>query len=178
MRRRASNERRERAREQARPGWEMKQPTVLRAIVFAMDGVVTHTADLHAEAWKALFEAYLDERENRGQGGYLPFDIGAGYLSQVDPKPRCEGMRLSYSRGIDLPYGASSDGPDRETVCGLAHRRDRYVERRLRARPPEIATRHDCSLCAHPATSQTWQMKSARPPIGTRCSGASASKSD
>ena len=29
------------------------------AVVFDMDGVVTDTAGLHAEAWKALFDAEL-----------------------------------------------------------------------------------------------------------------------
>ena len=104
------------------------------AAVFDMDGVVTRTADLHAAAWKELFDAYLDERRSRGQTGFQPFDAEADYRAYVDGKPRYEGVRsFLAARGITLPYGDPSDGPERETICGLGNRKDRFFERRLRA---------------------------------------------
>ena len=57
------------------------------AAIFDMDGVVTRTADLHAAAWKELFDAYLIERQKRGEPGFPPFDIKTDYLAYVDGKP-------------------------------------------------------------------------------------------
>ena len=37
-----------------------------------MDGVVTRTATIHAEAWKQLFDRYLKKRAARGGGRYRP----------------------------------------------------------------------------------------------------------
>lgn len=110
----------------------MNGRTDFRAVVFDMDGVVTRTAELHAAAWKELFDDYLAERGKRADNGYTPFDMEADYLAYVDGKPRGEGASAFLaSRGIDLPYGRPDDGPERETVCGLGNRKDRYFERRL-----------------------------------------------
>ena len=43
------------------------QAVHFEAAIFDMDGVVTRTAELHAAAWKELFDAYLREREKRGE---------------------------------------------------------------------------------------------------------------
>lgn len=105
-----------------------------RAAVFDMDGVVTRTADLHAAAWKELFDAYLEERLGRGQPGFKPFDIESDYRSYVDGKPRHEGVRsFLATRGITLPYGEPADEPAQETIRGLGNRKDEFFERRLRA---------------------------------------------
>lgn len=110
----------------------MKQ-SVFDAAIFDMDGVVTRTTDLHAAAWKELFDDYLRERERRGEPAMPPFDIKADYLAYVDGKPRAEGARsFLTSRGITLAYGDASDPPDRETICGLGNRKDALFERRLR----------------------------------------------
>lgn len=107
---------------------------VFEAAIFDMDGVVTRTAELHAAAWKELFDSYLYERESRGEPAQPPFDLKRDYLAYVDGKPRAEGARsFLASRGITLPCGNPSDPPDRETICGLSHRKDTLFERRLRA---------------------------------------------
>ena len=36
--------------------------TALEAVIFDLDGVVTRTAELHADAWKRLFDEYLASR--------------------------------------------------------------------------------------------------------------------
>jgi len=100
--------------------------------IFDMDGVVTHTAELHGTAWKELFDWYSSERTRRGEPGFRPFDIKADYRAYVDGKPRHEGVRsFLASRGITLPEGDPADGPDKETIHGLGKRKDELFEREL-----------------------------------------------
>jgi len=90
------------------------------AAIFDMDGVVTRTATLHAAAWKALFDDFLEKRG----GAFEPFDERAEYRSYVDGKPRIEGVRsFLRARGISLPE-------DEEQA--LAARKDALFARRLR----------------------------------------------
>jgi alpha,alpha-trehalase len=101
-------------------------------VIFDMDGVVTRTATVHAAAWKKLFDEYLQERADRGEGPFQPFDAEVEYRLYVDGKPRYDGV-LSFlsSRGIDIPYGAPSDPPEKETVCGLGNKKEMYFRQRL-----------------------------------------------
>jgi len=102
------------------------------AVVFDMDGVVTQTATVHAAAWKALFDGYLEERAARTGESFKPFDVEADYLTYVDGKPRYDGVRdFLASRGITLPWGSPSDPPDAETVCGLGNRKNDYFLREV-----------------------------------------------
>lgn len=91
------------------------------AVIFDLDGVITDTASVHADAWRALFDGYLEEREGPG---FAPFE-DADYLAYVDGKPRYDGVRsFLESRGIDLAWGSPEDPPDAETVCGLGNRKN------------------------------------------------------
>ncbi|WP_303908071.1 HAD-IA family hydrolase [Thiohalomonas denitrificans] len=111
----------------------------LQVAVFDMDGVVTRTAELHAAAWKALFDAYLRERESRGQPGFPLFQLERDYLAHVDGKPRYEGVRsFLASRGLEVPEGKPTDGPERETIYGLGNRKDHLFEQRLRAQGAQV----------------------------------------
>ncbi len=98
------------------------------AVIFDLDGVLLHTAVVHAAAWKALFDTYLAERQGET---YEPFDIEADYLQYVDGKPRYAGVQsFLASRHIQLPYGTPQDGPQQQTVCGLGNRKDAlFLER-------------------------------------------------
>lgn len=97
------------------------------AALFDMDGVVTDTAGAHAAAWKRLFDEFLQDRAQRCGEEFRPFDSALDYIRYVDGKPRDEGVSsFLLARGIDLPYGAVEDGPDRETVYGLGNRKDLY----------------------------------------------------
>jgi beta-phosphoglucomutase-like phosphatase (HAD superfamily) len=40
------------------------------AAIFDLDGVLTNTAGVHAAAWKAVFDAFL-QRWAQGQGGRI-----------------------------------------------------------------------------------------------------------
>lgn len=96
------------------------------AVIFDLDGVVTDTASVHAEAWKFLFDDYLRARAARLGARFRPFDSGTDYVRYVDGKPRYEGVRsFLASRGIELEAGYPGDSTDRETVCGLGNRKDR-----------------------------------------------------
>lgn len=96
----------------------------LDAAVFDLDGVVTHTAELHFSSWKALFDAFLRRRAGAPGEDLSPL-TRADYLAWVDGRPRLDGIRwFLTARGIDLPEGSPADPPDAETVHGLARRKN------------------------------------------------------
>jgi alpha,alpha-trehalase len=107
--------------------------SVIEAVVFDLDGVITRTADVHGAAWARLFDDYLEERAGREGEQQRPFRP-ADYLAYVDGKPRYDGVRsFLVSRGIDLDWGSPDDPPERETVCGLGNRKNEYFLAHLRA---------------------------------------------
>ena len=99
----------------------------MEAVIFDLDGVVTRTAEVHAEAWKQLFDEYLAVRARRFGEPFEAFDRRSDYRRFVDGKPRYEGIAsFLASRGIELPFGSPDDPEERETVCGLGNRKNRY----------------------------------------------------
>ncbi|UCC49026.1 MAG: beta-phosphoglucomutase family hydrolase [Gemmatimonadota bacterium] len=95
------------------------------AVIFDLDGVVTRTASVHAWAWKRAFDEYLQLRAAREGVPFEPFEIETDYPRYVDGRPRYDGVRsFLASRGITLPDGDPSDGPDEETVCGLGNHKN------------------------------------------------------
>ena len=99
----------------------------LDAFILDMDGVVTNTARVHAISWKQTFDEYLRGRAQRYGEVFEPFDIGSDYLHYVDGKPRYDGVSsFLRSRHIEIPYGDPHDDPDKETVCGIGNRKNRY----------------------------------------------------
>jgi alpha,alpha-trehalase len=103
------------------------------AVIFDMDGVVTDTANVHAAAWKRLFDEYLQERAAAGGETFVPFDADHDYSRYVDGKPRYDGVRdFLAARGISLPEGEITDAPERETISGLGNRKDAYFLAHLR----------------------------------------------
>lgn len=100
------------------------------AVILDMDGVITQTAQVHARAWKILFDEFLKNREGESQE---PFDIGQDYPQYVDGIPRYEGVKsFLESRGIDLPYGNEEDEPDQQTICGLGNRKNQIFHELLK----------------------------------------------
>lgn len=89
----------------------------LAAAIFDMDGVVTRTAEPHAEAWKAVFDEALRAWATAHGVPFRPFDEVSDYLSYVDGRPRQDGVRNFLSaRGIELPEGTAGDEPSLATV--------------------------------------------------------------
>jgi beta-phosphoglucomutase family hydrolase len=98
--------------------------TDVDAVVFDMDGVITDTADVHRRAWKEMFDRFLAETATRTGRPQRPFGHD-DYLRYVDGKQRDDGVgSFLASRGIELPRGVPDDPPDRETVWGLANRKN------------------------------------------------------
>jgi len=102
------------------------------AVIFDLDGVVTHTASVHARAWKRAFDDFLERRAEREGISFQPFVIDRDYPKYVDGKPRYDGVRsFLEARGISLPEGDPSDGPEAETVCGLGNRKNTIYNQML-----------------------------------------------
>jgi beta-phosphoglucomutase family hydrolase len=98
------------------------------AWLFDMDGVLTKTAAVHAEAWRQTFDAFLDQESIRTGKTYAPFDVEGDYERYVDGEPRADGVRnFLAARGIKLPEGADSDPPDARTVQGIGNRKNELV---------------------------------------------------
>lgn len=99
-----------------------------RAVLFDLDGVVTRTATLHAQAWKMLFDPLIQ----RFAPGSRPFDAETDYQNYVDGRPRYDGVaNVLASRGISLPLGDVTDAPGTLTVCGIGNQKDAFFARFL-----------------------------------------------
>jgi beta-phosphoglucomutase family hydrolase len=73
-------------------------PDGIRAALFDLDGVLTQTAKVHAQAWKQMFDDYLRSLPEPQP----PFQLPGDYDEYVDGKPRMDGVRsFLESRGIE-----------------------------------------------------------------------------
>jgi HAD superfamily hydrolase (TIGR01509 family) len=90
--------------------------------------VLTRTSQLHALAWKQMFDAFLRERSLQTGEVLRPFELPADYVRYVDGKLREDGVRgFLESRGIVLPEGSPDDPPTAPTVYGLGTRKNELV---------------------------------------------------
>ncbi len=97
-----------------------------KGFVFDLDGVITQTAKLHFQAWKKVFDSYLEERHSGSQGEFVSFEYDKDYIPYVDGRSRYEGVKVFLdSRGITVPYGDPQDDPEKNTVCGVGNRKNR-----------------------------------------------------
>jgi beta-phosphoglucomutase family hydrolase len=102
-------------------------PGDIHACLFDLDGVLTQTAQLHAAAWKEMFDEFLRSRADATGTPFEPFDPVRDYREYVDGKLRYDGVRsFLCSRGIELPEGGADD-PRVETVIGLGDRKNELV---------------------------------------------------
>lgn len=100
------------------------------AVIFDMDGVVTDTAAVHAQAWKQMFDEFLRRWERERGEPFREFTLAGDYRNFVDGRPRYQGVgAFLESRGIQLPAGSAGDAPDCETVCGLGNRKNELFNR-------------------------------------------------
>lgn len=94
-----------------------------KAVILDMDGVITKTAVVHAKAWKEMFDDFL--KEHMGDH-FEPLDIETDYTTYIDGIPRLDGVRnFLASRSIRLPEGRPDDLPEKNTVYGLACRKNK-----------------------------------------------------
>lgn len=100
------------------------------AVLFDLDGVLTDTASLHAQAWKSMFDEFLERWSVEHGHPFVAFRIDPDYLSYVDGKPRVEGVAsFLESRRIVLPDGTPDDPADADTIHGLGRRKNELVLR-------------------------------------------------
>ena len=103
------------------------------AVIFDMDGVVTDTAQLHAQCWKEVLDALLHSLSDETGQPFQPFTI-ADYAQYVDGKPRYEGAAAFLAaRQISLEQGDPSDPSGLRTVCGLGNLKAQRFEDALAA---------------------------------------------
>ena len=116
----------------------------LGAVLFDLDGVVTRTAKIHAEAWKRLFDGYLRERPASAGEDHSRFDEHRDYRRYVDGRPRIKGVKhFLLARGIDLPEGAPDDSPEQETLHGLGNRKNAFFRDLLEQRGVDV---YECAV--------------------------------
>jgi beta-phosphoglucomutase family hydrolase len=114
----------------------IRLPSQVRACLFDMDGVLTDTASVHAEAWKQTFDAFL--RDQQGDAA-RPFDLKRDYGQYVDGKPREDGVRdFLASRDVELPEGTADDGPDAKTIYGVGRCKNDLVQRLIDERGVDV----------------------------------------
>jgi alpha,alpha-trehalase len=105
------------------------------AVLFDMDGVVTRTAAVHFAAWKSVFDAFLQNREDPP---YREF-TKQNYLDYVDGKPREDGIRsFLQSRQIKLQEGSPNDAPGLATVSGLSKVKNEQFLQLIHTRGVEV----------------------------------------
>jgi hypothetical protein len=104
-------------------------PPRTRACLFGLDGVLTQTAKLHAEAWKRLFDHYLRERSRADGEPFVPFDPVADYGRHLHGKLPGDGVRsFLVSRGIELPDRTIAALLDRKSELLVDLLRHEHVE--------------------------------------------------
>ncbi|NKG22775.1 beta-phosphoglucomutase family hydrolase [Paeniglutamicibacter terrestris] len=87
-----------------------------KAVLFDLDGVLTPTAEVHRKAWQQLFENFFTET-----GVERPYTEN-DYFGLLDGRPRYEGVAAVLAdRGIELPWGESTDEPGSGSVCALGN---------------------------------------------------------
>jgi trehalose 6-phosphate phosphatase len=95
----------------------MRTDLDIKAVIADMDGVITQTAEIHAAAWKKMFDDYLKKRDGNS---FKPLILYDDYKTFIDGKPRADGIRsFLKSRGITIPEGSQEDEEDTQTVHGL-----------------------------------------------------------
>lgn len=100
--------------------------TAYGAVLFDLDGVITPTADVHRRSWLAVFDELFSQR------GIVPPYSEDDYFEHLDGKKRYDGVAsLLASRGVELPWGDPSDGPEAGTICGIGNRKNVVFSRVL-----------------------------------------------
>ena len=101
-------------------------PPSTEACLFDLDGVLTNSDALHAEAWAGALEPVLLAAASEERLHYAPFDRVADYHAYFDGRPRLEGIQLFLAgRGLRLPA---------VTLAEIARRKGDLLEHGLRAR--------------------------------------------
>jgi beta-phosphoglucomutase-like phosphatase (HAD superfamily) len=106
-------------------------PQEIDACIFDLDGVLTTSDALHAEAWADTLDALLLACSG-GHRHFVPFDRRNDYDEHLAARPRLQGIHsFLAARGLRLPEGSPDDGPGIDTVAALSARKREALRRRL-----------------------------------------------
>jgi beta-phosphoglucomutase-like phosphatase (HAD superfamily) len=109
-------------------------PANALACIFDLDGVLTHSAELHAAAWAETFDEFLVRRAEHTHERFAPFTPfeRREYDEHLAGRPRLDGVHAFLaSRGIRVPRGRPDDPPGAETAYGLGNRKAELLRHRL-----------------------------------------------
>ena len=96
-----------------------------KAVIFDLDGVITETTSLHSQAWKKVFDDYLEDYFKETGVRKKDFSIRDDYYDYVDGKPRYDGVRdFLLSRRIKPEEGSPEDSPEENSICGIGNRKN------------------------------------------------------
>ena len=98
----------------------------LKGAIFDLDGVISRTEEIHAKAWKALFDRFLKEFSKTNSLEFREFNLVEDYLKYVDGRPRIEGIKtFLQSREIFLEIGNKESPSDLRSMNGLGLIKDK-----------------------------------------------------
>jgi alpha,alpha-trehalase len=99
----------------------MKKPIL--AALCDLDGVITNTANIHAQAWQETFDHFFWQLQHKTHYYYPPFNIVDDYRTFLDGKPRLAGIKdYLRAKNIYLPAGQETD-EDGDTLYSLANQK-------------------------------------------------------
>jgi alpha,alpha-trehalose phosphorylase len=98
------------------------------AVPFALDGVLTPTAALHARCWKQTFVPLRAEWGRSAGACPEPFDTDRDCLIHVDGKLRDDGVRDFLRARSTAPEAAPDRPPGKWSVEGIGRRKQALVE--------------------------------------------------
>jgi beta-phosphoglucomutase-like phosphatase (HAD superfamily) len=97
-------------------------PDTITTCLFDLDGVLTQTAKIHAQAWKQMFDDFLREWSERTGEPFHEFDRPTDYDDYVDGKPRLDGVR-SFRAELTCRWGRRPIRPRRRPSMRSGHAR-------------------------------------------------------
>jgi beta-phosphoglucomutase-like phosphatase (HAD superfamily) len=110
-------------------------PPNTQVCVFDLDGALSDSGALHAQAWREVFDDLLLYLSDRAGWPFIPFDPGADYAAYLDGRPRIEGIHAFLdSRGLHVPEGRVGDASSARTANGIARHKDEALGRLLAQR--------------------------------------------
>ena len=110
-----------------------------KGAIFDLDGVITKTAKIHSKAWKEMFDEFLEKYSKESKKPFVAFNEKKDYLKYVDGKPRIKGVEdFLKSRNINLPLGDSNDAPRKNTMWGIANRKNKIFLKIIKKIRPKV----------------------------------------
>eukprot|EP00668_Euglena_longa_P014533 GGOE01018523.1.p1 GENE.GGOE01018523.1~~GGOE01018523.1.p1 ORF type:complete len:1085 (+),score=332.30 GGOE01018523.1:416-3256(+) len=101
-------------------------------VIFDMDLFIQSIDDQHQQAWMETLDDFLKLRGTQDNKQYKPLDLEEYDCLKniVSGSDRHAGLKsVLASRGIDIPYGTSTDPPTDATICGISNaKRTRFRE--------------------------------------------------